>query len=273
MADFAAFHAFEHTGWNDGDVARVYHRDLLALTRGAIPHLLDATVVARSDRVLDLACGPGYLAAAARERGAQADGVDFAGVQVALAKSLHPGIRFVEGDAGALPFPDGRFEAVVCAFGFPHFPDPDAATAEAFRVLAAGGRFAYASWRDAARCVAFSMVAEIVREHGALDVGLPPGPDYYRCGDPEEARAMLVRAGFDAVTTTEIPMAWHAPSAEAVIEAVSTGTVRAAALLQRQSAADLARIRSAWRARIESYRIDGGYALPCPALVVSGKRM
>jgi SAM-dependent methyltransferase len=48
-------------------------------------------------------------------------------------------VRWVQGDAGALPFRDGSFEAVVSTEAFHWFPDPDAALAELRRVLVPGG--------------------------------------------------------------------------------------------------------------------------------------
>ena len=50
-------------------------------------------------------------------------------------------ITFVEGDVGALPFPDGSFDVVLSLNGFHAFPDKDAAYRETRRVLAPGGIF------------------------------------------------------------------------------------------------------------------------------------
>lgn len=50
-------------------------------------------------------------------------------------------IEFVEGNAEALPFPDGRFDAYTIAFGIRNVPRIERALAEAHRVLKRGGRF------------------------------------------------------------------------------------------------------------------------------------
>ena len=50
-------------------------------------------------------------------------------------------VRFVQGDVGALPFDDGRFDTVLCLNGFHAFPDKEAAFRETFRVLKPGGTF------------------------------------------------------------------------------------------------------------------------------------
>ena len=71
------FRDFEQTGWGNDSVALMYHRHLGDVTTGCIPKLLDAVALQAGDRVLDVACGAGYVAAAARDRGADAVGVDF----------------------------------------------------------------------------------------------------------------------------------------------------------------------------------------------------
>jgi len=54
-------------------------------------------------------------------------------------------VEIVEGDGGAMPFPDGRFSAVVCFTMLHHVPSAaqqDALMREAARVLRPGGVFA-----------------------------------------------------------------------------------------------------------------------------------
>ena len=50
-------------------------------------------------------------------------------------------VRFLQGDVGALPFEDGRFNIVLSLNGFHAFPDKEAAYRETFRVLRPGGTF------------------------------------------------------------------------------------------------------------------------------------
>jgi demethylmenaquinone methyltransferase / 2-methoxy-6-polyprenyl-1,4-benzoquinol methylase len=50
-------------------------------------------------------------------------------------------VTFVEGNAEALPLPDGHFDAYTIAFGIRNVPRIDKALVEAYRVLKRGGRF------------------------------------------------------------------------------------------------------------------------------------
>ena len=50
-------------------------------------------------------------------------------------------VRFMQGDVGALPFPDEHFDIVLSLNGFHAFPEKERAYRETFRVLKKGGTF------------------------------------------------------------------------------------------------------------------------------------
>jgi SAM-dependent methyltransferase len=97
-----AFAKFEYEGWQR--VAGKYDSVWASSTRQFIPPLLDAAEVTGSMSVLDVGCGPGYVAGAAAERGALSRGLDFSREMVAIAQKKFPHIEFREGDAQNLPF-------------------------------------------------------------------------------------------------------------------------------------------------------------------------
>jgi ubiquinone/menaquinone biosynthesis C-methylase UbiE len=76
------------------------------------------------------------LAAALADKGTVVEGIDFAATMVVRARENHPALRFREGDAESLPYDDGAFDHIVCAFRVMHFANADRAIAEAFRVAA-----------------------------------------------------------------------------------------------------------------------------------------
>jgi ubiquinone/menaquinone biosynthesis C-methylase UbiE len=272
MTASESFRDFERKGWSSAATTAAYHRHIAALTTSCIPELLRAAAVGVGDRVLDVACGAGYVAAAARDVGADATGIDFSAEQVRLAQESYPGLAMIAGDALALPFADGSFDVVLNAFGLPRVADHAQVAREACRVLAPGGRFAYASWCAPDKCIAFSLVYDAIRAHGTLDVGLPVGPDFFACGEQGYARAMLARAGFADVHVVELPLVWRSTSPDEFIAVLSSGTVRAAATLKAQDPESLPKIREYLHARIAGFAQNGAYLIPAPALVVSARK-
>src|SRR5262249_58685186 len=83
-------------------------------------------------------------------RGAHVVGIDPARrlIEVARAQAAERGlgVRFVLGDAGQLPVPDGQADVVLSSFGLIFAPDPSVAAAEIARVSAPTARIALSAW-------------------------------------------------------------------------------------------------------------------------------
>lgn len=263
------FHAFERKGWEDAGVCAHYHADLSAVTTQSIPALLAAAGVSCAHRVLDIATGAGYAAAQARDLGAETVGVDFSVAQLKLARQVGGRFWCAACDGGSLPFRDGSFDAVINNYGIPHFPDPARAVAEAVRVLRAGGRFAFSVWARAEEAIGFGVIYDAVRCHGRLDVGLPTGPNFFQFSDIEACTALLTAAGFADVRVARQAQVWRLASAAHLLRAIGGGTVRAAALLQAQSAEARLAIERQVAAALTPYTTPGGYELPMPAMIAS----
>jgi SAM-dependent methyltransferase len=268
--DHAAFHDFEHAGWERA--ADAYAAALARLTGQAIAPLLDVLAVGPGTRLLDLASGPGDLAAAAAARGATACAIDFSPAMIALGRRRHPGVDFRQGDVTALPLPDAGADAAAMAYGLLHLARPEAALAEGFRVLRPGGRFAATVWAPPGRARGFALILDAVRAHGRAEVGLPPGPPFFRFSDPEVFAAALTAAGFAEVAVTAVDQRWILAGADEFFAAMCAGTVRTGALLMAQDNDARARIRAAVAAACAPFMDGGRLVLPMPAVMACGRR-
>lgn len=133
-----------------GAIAPVYDRLNTVMTAGADGRwrnaAADATGLRTGDAAIDVACGTGKLAAVLAERVGpfgRVVGLDVTPEMLALANEAYPDLvqlRFVEGDALALPFADGTFDAATIAFGLRNLADFEAGFREMARVVRPGGR-------------------------------------------------------------------------------------------------------------------------------------
>lgn len=265
-----AFRAFERAGWES--IPEQYHQAFSELTTQSVAPLLDAARVRAGMRVLDVASGPGYVAAAAAKRGARVVAVDFSGAMVAQARRRYPQIEFQEGDAEALRFPDASFDAVVMNYGLLHLARPEAALAEACRVLRSGAGFAFAVWAPPERTAGFGVVLRAIRKHGNLQVPVPEGPPFFRFGDPAECARSLRSAGFVDPSVATVSQLWRVASPEALFEIMLHSTVRTGALLRAQAPAALQAIREAVREEAAAYRKGAAIELPMPAVLAWARK-
>ena len=90
--------------------------------------------------VLDLAAGTGVSTEELGRSGAYPVGVDISLGMLRAGRAARPGVTLLAGDALALPFRDGVFDAATISFGLRNVHDTDAALAELARVTRPGGR-------------------------------------------------------------------------------------------------------------------------------------
>lgn len=89
--------------------------------------------------VLDLAAGTGTSSAPLIAEGAQVVSCDFSIGMLRQGRRQYPGQLFTAGDALALPFADGSFDAVTISFGLRNLTDPERGLREMARVTRPGG--------------------------------------------------------------------------------------------------------------------------------------
>jgi SAM-dependent methyltransferase len=261
--DVDVFNAFEAEAWAREGKARLYHSLVGEVTRRVVEPVLDAASVAAGTRLVDVATGPGYLAAAAARRGASVVGIDISPDMLALAGRLHPGLEFRPGDAESLPFPDAAFDAVVAGFLLHHVGRPDRALDEFARVLRPGGRIAVTTWGLPEQAPLIGLLGQAVRLAGAKP---PPflavGPSREDLGTDEELKRLLAAGGFTDTVLSTISFSHEVGSVDKLWEGCVGGSVRTAEVIRRQSEIDKRRIRDAFERLAERYRADGGLEVP-----------
>ena len=101
-----------------------------------------------SGKLLEVPVGTGVLSMPVFKTlpGADITCLDYSGKMMSVAQNRAremgiANVTFLQGDVGALPFPDETFDIVVSLNGFHAFPDKEAAYRETYRVLKKGGIF------------------------------------------------------------------------------------------------------------------------------------
>jgi len=100
----------------------------------------DLAQVGPGARALDVATGTGDLAIELARRGAEVVGSDFSEGMLDVARRKAPGLRWEHGNALALPYEDGWFDAATVGFGARNFSDLVQGLREMARVVRPGGR-------------------------------------------------------------------------------------------------------------------------------------
>ena len=146
---------------------------------------------AAGERVADVGCGPGRVAAFLARAGLDVIGLDVSPAMVAAARQAHPEIEFEVGQLDALPLEDSSLAGAVCWYSIINTPpeDLDGAFTELARVLVPGGHL----------LLAFQAEDEPVHRADAFDTGLPLTSYRHQVAD---VAGRLAGAGLDVRSTT-----------------------------------------------------------------------
>ncbi|MFQ6022358.1 MAG: class I SAM-dependent methyltransferase [Acidiferrobacterales bacterium] len=268
--DPEAYRDFEHAAW--AKLPQTYQEHFGFLTAQAAEPMLDAVGTASGVRLLEVACGTGYVSAAAMVRGAIPVGIDFVAGMVTEARNRHPSIEFREGDAEALPFVDESFDAVVCNFGLHHFGRPEQAMAEAYRVLAPGGRYAFTVWfpPDEVRLNLRQVVRAAVETHGDPHRPLPSSPPEF--SDLQESKQALLAIGFADAIASKLAIMGRWSKADHVLDTLYKGMGRTKALVEAQTDEARKKIENAILEVAKRFEKDGIIEIPMPAMLACARK-
>ena len=204
--DLGAVKQRQQAAWASGDFAVVATKIQIVAEQ-----LCDTADLHAGWRVLDVATGSGNAAIAAARLGCEAVGVDY--VPALLAKGRERAavegleVEFIDGDAEALPVPDGSFDAVTSVFGSMFAPDQFKAAAELLRVARPGGTIALVSWTPA------GFIGDLFRTTAA-HVPPPAGVASPMLWGAEAHLRDLFGDGIASLEVAERTYTWRFPSAE-----------------------------------------------------------
>lgn len=219
------------------------------------------------ERVLDLATGTGWTSRQMAKRGATVVGVDFAEGVLDIARALaardNLAIDYYLGNAEALPFASGEFDAVASTSGIIFASQPEQAARELARITRHGGRIALTAW---------PADGEMYRLDRLIHRYVPKGSGvtgaHFQWGDPKRAEQLL---GDSFNLAFEHSISYHRePSSEAAWETFAHGHGPTKALLAWLDPPRAASLKRDFIAFYDRFRTDDGVAMPREYLLISG---
>jgi ubiquinone/menaquinone biosynthesis C-methylase UbiE len=172
--------------------------------------LLENARILEGMNILDVATGTGVIARkAARLTGSSGHvtGIDIAdqALEVARRRAQEEDLNnlsFQVMDAEHMTFEDNSFDRVLISLGLMHFPHPEKALSEGFRVLKPESLIIVGVWGEKEDVHFLRLALD------ALQRNLPPPkierPSMFRFGKPEVMTELLAQAGFRNIATEKV---------------------------------------------------------------------
>ena len=187
----------------------VYELSMGRWSRRLAGPFIDFAAIGAVGRVLDVGCGTGSLTSALAEfaLGAEIVGIDYSQAYVDHARATASDalrLRFEQGDAAALPYADGAFDAALSMLVLNFVPDAEKAASEMARVTKPGGVVAACVWD-------FRGGLTFLRVFADTAAMLDPGGEAFRAKQfsapftgPGELEAAWARQGLGEVEQTTL---------------------------------------------------------------------
>jgi ubiquinone/menaquinone biosynthesis C-methylase UbiE len=243
--------------------------------------LLEAAKLTPTSHVLDVAAGTGEpgLTAAARVPRGKVTITDLAEnmLRVAEENAARRGLTNVETrqcDAGALPFADASFDAVMARFGFMFFPDVAAAARELARVAKPRARVTTAVWGAPEKNTWATTIMGTISRHVELPAPPPGAPGLFRCAAPGYMAGVFREAGLRQVTETEVSVPAEFDDADQYFTFMNEIAAPVVAGMALADEPTRARIKQAVLAAVNGngHADTGRVRLAATAIVVTGER-
>ncbi|HKV89916.1 MAG TPA: methyltransferase domain-containing protein [Thermoplasmata archaeon] len=266
------YREYTRTTWNESSGSYGRFTKMLAPYRA---DLLEALHPRPGETVLDLGTGPGEPALTiARSVGPSGTvvGIDMAEKMVAIAQDRAKAdglanVSFRTMDSSVLDFPENRFDAVACAFGFQIFTDPERAAREARRVLRPGGRIGVTVWGLGPQVPALDVIVAPMLEHAERDeTGYLPTP--YETGGPGEMVRFLEAGGFQGAVERRVSHLWTFSDPDDYLETLLSATPLGHSLREEAVSVQQEVLRKT-RENLRRWETEGHLQIPAEAAVVT----
>jgi SAM-dependent methyltransferase len=189
-----------------------------SFSRPAYQAVFDRLGVGSDTTLLDVACGAGYAAMMAAERGATVAGLDASDGLLEIARARVPSGDFRVGDMGALPFDDAQFDAVSTFSGIA--VGWERAMGEAVRVLRPGGAVGMAGWGSPRRREHLAYFMALVDISPAEHI--EDSMTMMATGRPGVAEQLLTGAGLEVLERGTVDVTSEFPDVATAVRAVAS---------------------------------------------------
>jgi ubiquinone/menaquinone biosynthesis C-methylase UbiE len=245
-----------------GDAPKAYTHFLHPFMAPYTDELIRDAQCKAGDRVLDVACGTGFVAkrvTAVSGVRCKISGLDVNEPMLNVAR-LEPGIDWYLASAAEIPFPDNSFDVVLCQQGLQYFPDRKVAMKEMTRVLAPDGRLSLNVWGARERQPFILALADAIGKFLGPEAG-EWIPLAYSLNTAEELHRLVQDAGLkEAKVRFETRTIRYPDVAE-----FATGFIQAtpaAGLFTALSDDDKAKFGAQVAENLKGYIDDAGMAVP-----------
>ncbi|HED06236.1 MAG TPA: methyltransferase domain-containing protein [Ignavibacteria bacterium] len=184
---------------------------LMTIMRPVSDRFIEILQLKGNEHILDVASGtgePGLTLSTLLPEG-RVTGSDLSEnmVEIAIEHTKQRGIINYQSevcDASNMPFENNFFDHVICRFGIMFFPDIEGSLREMTRELKPGGKLIVTVWAGPELNPFLTLLAKTVIEKLKLPKPPSDAPGLFRCAQPGLTNQLIIDAGLDNVTESNI---------------------------------------------------------------------